>query len=149
VEKRRKSNLLGGKFYERAIGHSTQLWFLFRAIARGGRRLVLSAKVARHSERRKRSVSADIRRIMALLLGILFVFGQNSIAQDGIALVATGSSMPEPLYLVWGEEFHKMQPKVQLRYLAEGTAESAARILAGTGDFGGGEAPISDKQLAG
>jgi phosphate transport system substrate-binding protein len=55
--------------------------------------------------------------------------------------------MPEPLYLAWGEEFHKSEPRVQLRYLAEGTAESAERILAGTGDFGGGEAPIPDKQL--
>src|SRR5262249_19240379 len=63
-------------------------------------------------------------------------------------LVATGSSMPEPLYLAWIDEFHKMEPKVQLRYLAEGTAESAARILAGTGDFGGGDAPIPEKDLA-
>src|SRR5262249_30372636 len=55
--------------------------------------------------------------------------------------------MPEPLYLAWGEEFHKVEPKVQLRYLAEGTAESAERILAGTGDFGGGEAPIPDKKV--
>jgi len=70
-----------------------------------------------------------------------------SVGQDTITLVATGSSMPEPLYAAWIEEFHKAEPKVQLRYLAEGTAESAARILAGTGDFGGGDAPIPEKEL--
>jgi len=72
----------------------------------------------------------------------------TSFGQDSITLVATGSSMPEPLYVAWAEEFHKTQPKVQLRYLAEGTAESATRILAGTGDFGGGDAPIPEKDLA-
>src|SRR5262249_675120 len=89
-----------------------------------------------------------LQRIAILFFGFVFAFGQGLFAQDGIMLVATGSSMPEPLYLAWGEEFHKAQPNVQLRYLAEGTAESAARILAGTGDFGGGEGAMSDKQLA-
>ncbi|HJZ66154.1 MAG TPA: phosphate ABC transporter substrate-binding protein PstS [Candidatus Acidoferrum sp.] len=88
------------------------------------------------------------KRTAVLFFIFLFVSAQTSFGQDGITLVATGSSMPEPLYLAWGEEFHKAHPKVQLRYLAEGTAESAARVLAGTGDFGGGEAPIPDKQLS-
>lgn len=91
------------------------------------------------------------RRILHTLAVSFFasslVFLGNAFGQDVITLVATGSSLPEPLYVVWGDEFHKAQPGVQLRYLAEGTAESTARILAGTGDFGGGEAPISEKQL--
>ncbi len=81
-------------------------------------------------------------------LGVSLIFPGNGFGQEEITLVATGSSMPEPLYLAWGQEFHKVEPRVQLRYLAEGTAESAERILAGTGDFGGGEAPIPDKQLS-
>lgn len=94
---------------------------------------------------------ADTRRLnvlAALLLVLSLVITGNSFGQEGITIVATGSSMPEPLYLAWGEEFHKTEPKVQFRYLAEGTAESAERILAGTGDFGGGEAPIPEKQLS-
>jgi len=86
--------------------------------------------------------------LASLSLGLSLGFAGGSFGQEGITLVATGSSMPEPLYLAWGEEFHKVEPKVQLRYLAEGTAESTERILAGTGDFGGGEAPIPDKQLS-
>jgi len=81
-------------------------------------------------------------------LAFSIVFVGNNFGQDVIVLVATGSSLPEPLYLAWGDEYHKTQTAVQLRYLAEGTAESAARILAGTGDFGGGEAPIPEKQLS-
>ena len=86
--------------------------------------------------------------LAAFLLALSLVITGNSFGQEGVTIVATGSSMPEPLYLAWGEEFHKAEPKVQFRYLAEGTAESAERILAGTGDFGGGEAPIPEKQLS-
>jgi phosphate transport system substrate-binding protein len=68
-------------------------------------------------------------------------------AQDSLALVATGSSLPEPLYLAWGDEYHKQHPSVQLRYLPGGTGDSSERILAGVGDMGGGDAPIPDKQL--
>ena len=97
-------------------------------------------------------MSAHICRILKVLgvsfFASLLVFAGNSFGQDVITLVATGSSLPEPLYVAWGEEFHKAQPAVQLRYLAEGTAESTTRILAGTGDFGGGEAPIPEKQLS-
>ncbi len=89
-----------------------------------------------------------LHAIVTFLFALSVPFADNGFGQDSITLVATGSSMPEPLYLAWSEEFHKVEPKVQLRYLAEGTAESAERILAGTGDFGGGEAPIPDKQLS-
>src|SRR2546429_8315332 len=34
-----------------------------------------------------------------------------------------------------------------IRYMAVGTAESARNILAGSGDFGGGDAPISEAQV--
>lgn len=89
-----------------------------------------------------------LRVVGAVAIGCSVVVGGASFGQDAMTLVATGSSMPEPLYAAWAEEFHKTQPKVQLRYLAEGTAESAERILAGTGDFGGGDAPIPEKDLA-
>lgn len=68
-------------------------------------------------------------------------------AQTSVTLVATGSSLPEPLYILWGDEYHKRHPEAQLRYLPEGTAESAVRILSGAGDLGGGDAPIPEKQL--
>ena len=82
-----------------------------------------------------------------LLLTILVSCPSDSTAQASITLVATGSSLPEPLYVVWADDYHKQHPETQLRYLPEGTEESANRILSGTGDLGGGDAPIPEKQL--
>jgi phosphate transport system substrate-binding protein len=65
-----------------------------------------------------------------------------------MVLVTTGSTMPEPLYVSWGDEYHKSHPEVEVRYLAVGTSESADRVLSGTGgDLGGGDAPIPEEQL--
>ena len=67
--------------------------------------------------------------------------------QSSTVLVVTGSGMPEPLYLRWNDEYHKEQPNVSLRYLPEGSGAGAERVLAGTGDFAGGDAPIPEKSL--
>ena len=67
-------------------------------------------------------------------------------AQTSITLVATGSSLPEPLYIAWGDAYHAQHQETQFRYLPEGTAESARKILAGVGDLGGGDAPTSDAE---
>ena len=67
--------------------------------------------------------------------------------QQNMVLVETGSSMPEPLYKNWIDAFHKQQPSTEIRYMAVGSAESARNILAGSGDFGGGDAPIPESQL--
>lgn len=67
--------------------------------------------------------------------------------QEKIVLVETGSSMPEPLYKNWIEAYHKQQASTEIRYMAVGTAESARNVIAGSGDFGGGDAPIPEAQL--
>jgi phosphate transport system substrate-binding protein len=82
-----------------------------------------------------------------LLATILVLLPSGGRGQSSIMLVATGSSLPEPLYVSWGDEYHKQHPDIQFRYLPEGTAESANRILSGTGDLGGGDAPIPEKDL--
>lgn len=84
---------------------------------------------------------------MTLTLAIALPFA--AVAQDSTVLVVTGSSMPEPLYLKWNEEYHKQQPAVKVRYLPEGSGAGADRALTGTGDFAGGDAPIPEKELKG
>ena len=79
--------------------------------------------------------------VAALLPGI-------SLAQSRVVLVATGSSLPEPLYLKWNDEFHKQNDGVMIRYLPLGTANGADNALSGSGDFGGGDAPIPEKELS-
>jgi len=88
-----------------------------------------------------------LRTSATLLLAFALANPRLLTAQNSMTLVATGSSLPEPLYVVWADEFHKAHQDMQVRYLPEGTAESAVRILAGNGDFGGGDAPIPEKQL--
>jgi phosphate transport system substrate-binding protein len=89
------------------------------------------------------------KRAVPVCVAVLACFGsQIARAQSEVSLVATGSSLPEPLYLRWNDEFHKQNAQVKVRYLPEGTGASINRILAGSGDLGGGDAPIPAKQLA-
>ena len=80
-----------------------------------------------------------------------FVFGLLVVpavqGQERLVLVQTGSSMPEPLYKSWIDAYHKETPSTQIRYMPVGTGESARNILAGSGDLGGGDAPIPESQL--
>jgi phosphate transport system substrate-binding protein len=87
-------------------------------------------------------------RPLCLLLATLLVgLSPTGQAQTSVTLVATGSSLPEPLYVAWGDAYHAQHPETQLRYLAEGTSESARKILAGVGDLGGGDAPTQETDL--
>jgi len=72
--------------------------------------------------------------LTAMLLAIsLSILSPDSLAQTQMVLVTTGSTMPEALYVLWGDEYHKVHPETQVRYLAVGTSESANRVLSGTG----------------
>jgi phosphate transport system substrate-binding protein len=89
------------------------------------------------------------RGILFLIAAILSLQPCKSFAQSETILVVTGSSMPEPLYRAWAAEYHKHNPAVEIRYLAVGTSESAQDVLKGSGDFGGGEAPLSVAEQSG
>jgi phosphate transport system substrate-binding protein len=86
-------------------------------------------------------------RLLAVFLGWILLLPAAIRGQEKTVLVETGSSMPEPLYKNWIDEFHKQEPSTDIRYMATGTAESARNILAGSGDLGGGDAPIPEAQL--
>ena len=88
-----------------------------------------------------------LSRTASLLAISLTILSAQGRAQTQMVLVTTGSTMPEPLYVLWGDEYHKLHAETQLRYLPVGTSESAKNILSGTGDLGGGDAPIPEKQL--
>lgn len=89
------------------------------------------------------------RSFCAFFVTVVFLLPAATDGQTATVLVVTGSSMPEPLYLIWNDEYHKQQPNVQVRYLPEGSGAGATRVLTGTGDFAGGDAPIPDKELKG
>src|ERR1700751_2587924 len=67
--------------------------------------------------------------------------------QNIIALVGSGSNLPTPLYTHWVEEYNKISPGVQVRYLSTGTVKGIEDISRGVGDFAAGEVPMTDEQL--
>jgi phosphate transport system substrate-binding protein len=88
-----------------------------------------------------------VRDVGALLLTLAVLLPVATDGQGSTVLVVTGSSMPEPLYVLWNDEYHKQHSSVQVRYLPEGSGAGASRVLTGAGDFAGGDAPIPEKEL--
>jgi phosphate transport system substrate-binding protein len=87
-------------------------------------------------------------RLARLVMVLVFVgvYFAVSPAQETIALVGSGSSVPAPLYTKWAEAFNKKDPKTKLRYLPIGTSEGIKQISHGSGDFGAGEVPLTAKE---
>lgn len=86
-------------------------------------------------------------KAFALVVTLAVFWPAAALGQTSTVLVVTGSSMPEPLYSRWNDEYHKQQPSVLVRYLPEGSGAGANRVLTGSGDFAGGDAPIPEKDL--
>jgi len=92
-------------------------------------------------------VRSRLRGIFGAFVLLIFLLSAAVQGQENIVLVQTGSSMPEPLYKSWIDAYHKEAASTQVRYMPVGSAESARNILAGSGDLGGGDAPIPEAQL--
>jgi phosphate transport system substrate-binding protein len=94
----------------------------------------------------------SFRRTIALraALGLLLILcSLPANCQNVIALVGSGSNLPTPLYSQWVEEYNKLSPKVQVRYLSTGTVKGIDDITRGVGDFAAGEVPMTDEQMKG
>ena len=85
--------------------------------------------------------------LLAALSGILLT--SPLLAQDVISLVGSGSNLASGLYTTWTTQYGKQHSDVQVRYLPLGTSQSIQEIRAGTGDFGGGEIPLTEAQRRG
>lgn len=70
------------------------------------------------------------------------------VAQESIVVVGSGSTVPDPLYKKWAEEFNRHNPRVQFRYLPLGTSESIRLVSHGSGEFGAGEVQLTAKELS-
>ena len=85
--------------------------------------------------------------VWPVLILFLICFAAAASSQNIIALVGSGSNLPTPLYSHWVEEYNKLNPTVQVRYLSTGTVKGIEDISRGVGDFAAGEVPMSDEQL--
>ena len=88
-------------------------------------------------------------RTAALVAVLVSVVVVAAFAQDVTTIVGSGSNLPRPLYDAWVRAFNQRNAKAQARYLPLGTAESIKQISNGSGDFGGGEVPLTADVLAG
>jgi phosphate transport system substrate-binding protein len=94
----------------------------------------------------RRSTRCSLSHVCLLSLFALGLYGTVSKAQNVVVLVGSGSSVPAPLYNRWTREYGKRNPKIQMRYLPVGTSEGIKEISHGAGDFGAGEAQLTDTQ---
>jgi phosphate transport system substrate-binding protein len=92
-------------------------------------------------------ISRGNTMVWAPLVILLFICNIPAKGQNNIALVGSGSNLPTPLYTYWNEEYNKLNPNVQVRYLSTGTMKGIDDISRGVGDFAAGEVPMSDEQL--
>jgi len=86
-------------------------------------------------------------RYIFLLAFLTFgLHGTPARGQTAVVLVGSGSSVPAPLYNRWTQEYGKRSHNIQMRYLPVGTSEGIKQISHGAGDFGAGEARLTDKE---
>jgi len=56
--------------------------------------------------------------------------------------------LPQPIYARWFQEYAKLHPGVDFRYLPLGSGQGVQKVTSGEVDYGGTDAPLNDKQLA-
>jgi len=96
-------------------------------------------------------MTSGARKVVAWssLVLLMMSFSLPADCQNAVSLVGSGSNLPTPLYSHWIEDYNKLNPKVQVRYLSTGTVKGIEDISRGVGDFAAGEVPMSDEQLSG
>jgi phosphate transport system substrate-binding protein len=83
--------------------------------------------------------------LAAIVIPCLFV--TPLLAQSHVSIVGSGSNVPNHLYSAWIDDFNRKNPNIQVRYLPLGTSESMRQVSEGSGDFGGGEVPLTREQM--
>lgn len=83
------------------------------------------------------------RKLTVFLLGLSLMAG---IANAAI-LNGAGATFPYPIYMKWNHEFAKTSG-IKVNYQGIGSGGGIRQFTAGITDFGGSDAPMSDKEIA-
>jgi phosphate transport system substrate-binding protein len=94
----------------------------------------------------RRSSRCLLSQTWVLSLLALGLQSAPATAQNAVVLVGSGSSVPAPLYTRWTQEYSQHSSHIQMRYLPVGTSEGIKQVAHGVGDFGAGEAQLTDKE---
>ena len=69
-------------------------------------------------------------------------------APGSVKLNASGATFPQPLYEDWAFAFNQLDPSVVINYAGGGSGQGIKDIKAGTVDFAGSDALLTDKDYA-
>src|SRR5579863_6981828 len=58
-----------------------------------------------------------------------------------------GATFPYPIYSKWFDEFHKLNPKVEINYQSIGSGAGIRQVTEGKVDFGASDGPMNEEQL--
>lgn len=93
--------------------------------------------------------SSVFRQLLGTLPALLFVvslFQTPGFAQNGVTLVGSGGSSPLPVFKAWSKDYAKRKPGMHIEYVTLDTDRSITEISKGSGDFGGGDIPLTPEQ---
>lgn len=95
------------------------------------------------------TIDTTSRTICATALGALAaILAAGCSGSDRIKINAAGGSFPAPLYQAWCYEYSKDKSKAMVNYQSVGSSAGISQIKAGTVDFAGTDAPLSEKELS-
>jgi phosphate transport system substrate-binding protein len=92
---------------------------------------------------RLRSVRAYQLLPLLMLLGLVGMYPKPALGQNAVTVVGSGGTSPLPVYRGWAAEFNRRRTTTRMEYLVLDTSRSIAEIQKGSGDFGGGDTPLS------
>lgn len=80
------------------------------------------------------------------ILAMALLAGGVADAQK-ILINGGGATFPYPIYSKWFAEYNKRFPNIQINYQSQGSSFGVQQVTAGTVDFGGSDAPMTDDQI--
>jgi phosphate transport system substrate-binding protein len=83
---------------------------------------------------------------LLLALGLAHIAATQDSAR--IQLVGVGTTSAITLYSKWFQAFEKARPDLHFTYIPSGSEMGIEMVTSGTADFGGTDAPMTNKQLA-
>jgi len=80
---------------------------------------------------------------------LVLALAQIALSQNSarIQLIGVGTTSPLAIYSKWFQAFEKTRPDLHFIYIPSGSATGMDLVTSGLADFGGTDAPITDKQL--
>jgi phosphate transport system substrate-binding protein len=66
---------------------------------------------------------------------------------QSVSINGAGATFPFPLYSKWMAEYNQLRPNVKINYQSIGSGGGIRQITAGTVDFGGTDAPMTEDEL--